>query len=191
MGEPTKIVSGSHDRTLKIWDLKSKACVSTKFAGSTCFDLICVGGSSGVISGHFDKRVRFWDMRTDSPTQEVCLPGKITSLDLSRDQNSLLASVRDDSIQLLDLRMNSVIGQYSAEGFKVSSDFCRACFSPDGQFIACGSADGPIYVWNVFENKLDSILKEHTTAVAAVHWHPKGISLLSVDRMKKTVIWTP
>lgn len=29
------------------------------------------------------------------------------------------------------------------------------------------------------------------TAVAAVHWHPKGVSLLSVDKMKKTVIWTP
>jgi WD40 repeat protein len=26
LGEPSKVVSGSHDRTLKIWDLKSKAC---------------------------------------------------------------------------------------------------------------------------------------------------------------------
>lgn len=74
-------------------------------------DLVCVDGSS-VISGHFDKSVRFWDVRTDTPTQEVCLPGKITSLDLSMDKNFLLASVRDDSIEVLDLRMNSVIGQY-------------------------------------------------------------------------------
>ena len=26
LGEPSKVVSGSHDRTLKIWDLRSKAC---------------------------------------------------------------------------------------------------------------------------------------------------------------------
>ena len=26
LGDPSKVVSGSHDRTLKIWDLKSKAC---------------------------------------------------------------------------------------------------------------------------------------------------------------------
>ena len=26
LGDPGKVVSGSHDRTLKIWDLRSKAC---------------------------------------------------------------------------------------------------------------------------------------------------------------------
>lgn len=26
LGEPSKVVTGSHDRTLKIWDLRSKAC---------------------------------------------------------------------------------------------------------------------------------------------------------------------
>lgn len=85
--------------------------ISTKFAGSSCNDLVCVGGASCFISGHFDKKARFWDMRSDSPTQEVSLPGKITSLDISRD-HYLLASVRDDSIEVLDLRMNSVIGEY-------------------------------------------------------------------------------
>lgn len=87
------------------------AGVSTKFAGSSCNDLVTLNDSTTVLSGHYDKRVRFWDVRKDSPTQEVCLPGKITSLDISTDQNFLLAAVRDDSIEILDLRMNSVIGQ--------------------------------------------------------------------------------
>ncbi|CAH0559291.1 unnamed protein product [Brassicogethes aeneus] len=26
LGEATKVVTGSHDRTLKIWDLRSRAC---------------------------------------------------------------------------------------------------------------------------------------------------------------------
>lgn len=26
LGEPSKVVTGSHDRTLKIWDLRSRAC---------------------------------------------------------------------------------------------------------------------------------------------------------------------
>jgi len=86
--------------------------VSTKFAGSSCNDVICVDGSS-VISGHFDKKIRFWDARTDTPTQDVVLPGRITSLDLSGDKNFLLASVRDDSLAILDLRMNIIIAQFT------------------------------------------------------------------------------
>jgi autophagy-related protein 16-1 len=30
LGEPSKVVTGSHDRTLKIWDLRSRACKLNK-----------------------------------------------------------------------------------------------------------------------------------------------------------------
>lgn len=50
---------------------------------------------------------------------------------------------------------------YSAEGFKVGCDWSRAAFSPDGQYISVGSADGPVYMWNVGTYKLESVLKEH------------------------------
>ena len=55
MGDTSRVVSGSHDRTLKVWDLRSKACVVTKFAMSSCNDLVTA--SQVIISGHFDKKV--------------------------------------------------------------------------------------------------------------------------------------
>ena len=33
-------VTGSHDRTLKIWDLQRGACIKTVFAGSSCCDVV-------------------------------------------------------------------------------------------------------------------------------------------------------
>lgn len=84
VGETQKIVTGSHDRTLKIWDLRSKACVETKFAGSSCNDLVTTD-SSTIISGHFDKKIRYWDTRSsDSSSNDIELQGKVTSLDLSK-----------------------------------------------------------------------------------------------------------
>jgi autophagy-related protein 16-1 len=86
VGESQKIVTGSHDRTLKVWDLRSKACIETKFAGSSCNDLVTTDGSgSTIISGHFDKKIRFWDTRSaDCMSNEIQLQGKVTSLDLSK-----------------------------------------------------------------------------------------------------------
>lgn len=49
---------------------------------------------------------------------------------------------------------------FSADGFKVVCDWARATFSPDGQYIAVGSADGSIFIWNVVTTKIESILKD-------------------------------
>lgn len=51
---------------------------------------------------------------------------------------------------------------YSAEGFKVGCDWSRATFSPDGQYVAVGSADGSVYIWGVHANKVEGILKDHS-----------------------------
>ncbi|KAL0133229.1 hypothetical protein PUN28_000771 [Cardiocondyla obscurior] len=190
LGEPSKVVTGSYDRTLKIWDLRSKACIETKFAGSSCNDLVTSDGAgSTIISGHFDQRIRFWDTRAESSSNDILLEGKVTSLDLSRDANYLLSCVRDDTVKLIDLRMKKIVGSFSADGFKVGFDWTRAAFSPDGQYIAVGSADGSVFIWSIATNMIETILKGHTAAVTAVSWHPHGTYLASVDRAKTVTIW--
>ncbi|XP_037027100.1 autophagy-related protein 16 isoform X3 [Bradysia coprophila] len=198
VGEATKIVTGSHDRTLKIWDLRSRACTETKFAGSSCNDLVTTDGSgSTIISGHFDKKIRFWDTRTDCSANDIVLQGKITSLDLSKDCKYLISCVRDDTIKLLDLRMNQIIRSFSNDNFKVGCDWSRVAFSHDGSRIAAGSADGSIFVWHVC-GRLETTLKDSSSggffvrsvAVTAVNWHPFSSTLASVDRLKACTIWS-
>lgn len=190
MGDPSMVVSGSHDRTLKIWDLRSRACISTKFAGSSCNDLVTVDGVQ-ILSGHFDKRIRFWDQRSESSHNEILLQGKVTSLDLSRDRNYLLACVRDDSLVTIDLRMNQKIcTTYTDDEFHVGCDWTRAAFSNSGEYIAVGSADGTVFIFNVATNTVEKKLKEHSSAVIAVTWHPCDYALVSCDKSKRVIIWT-
>lgn len=106
------------------------------------------------------------------------------------DMNYMLASARDDTVKLLDLRMNQVMSTCSADGFKVAVDYTRASFSPDGQYVICGSSDGSIFVWNVASAKLEKVLKEHSSSVVVCAWHPDGSSLISCDRNKHAIIWT-
>ncbi|XP_060743933.1 autophagy-related protein 16-1 isoform X1 [Tachysurus vachellii] len=184
-----RIVSGSYDRTLKLWDLRSKVCMKTVFAGSSCNDIVCT--EQCVMSGHFDKKVRFWDIRAESTVCELELLGRVTSLDLNHDRTELLTCSRDDLIKIIDLRSNAVRQTFSAQGFKCGSDFNRVTFSPDGSYVAGGSADGVLYVWNVLSGKVEKTLdKGHSSSINAVSWSPSGSYVLSVEKSSKAVLWS-
>ncbi len=190
MGENTKVCTGSQDKTLRIWDLRSRACINTFCPGSTCHDLVCLYPQ--VISGHYDKKLRFYDVRAGTePTQTLLLEGKVTSIDLAKDGHSLLACSRDDSLNVFDLRsLKTPQKVFRTDGFRVAVDYTRAAFSPDSEYIAVGSSEGTVFIWSAANTEQPvKVLRKHTSSVVAVAWQPAGNGLMSCDRGKKVVIW--
>ncbi|XP_045074470.1 protein Atg16l2 isoform X4 [Coregonus clupeaformis] len=184
-----QVVTGSADRTVKIWDLHRAACIQTIEVLSYCSDVVC--SDHVIISGHYDRKIRFWDSRAASCTQEVPLQGKVTSLDISTDHRQLLSCSRDESLQVVDLRMTNSRVCFRAEGFKCGCDSTKAIFSPDGSYLAAGSADGAVYIWNVNSGNLETRLPDmHSSSINAVAWSGSGEYVVSVDKSRRAVLWS-
>ncbi|XP_037830375.1 protein Atg16l2 [Kryptolebias marmoratus] len=187
---PHQVVTGSQDRTVRLWDLHRAACVQQVEAGSYCTDLVC--SESSIISGHFDSKIRVWDPRAVSCVQELPAQGRVTSLDLSSDRRQLLSCCRDDCLQLVDLRRwSNERVCFRAEGFKCGSDSTKAVISPDSCYLAAGSADGAVYIWNVSTGSLETRLPDrHSAPISAVSWSLTGEYVVSVDKSRRAVLWS-
>lgn len=188
LGDIVKVVTGSHDRTLKIWDLQRRSCSKTISTISGCNDLVTMSRDT-IITGHMDKKIRFWDTRYDTINNEIQLQGKVTSLDISVDNWLLVSCDRADNIQLFDLRNYKMIELFKHDSFRVYYDSARVAFDRDTRLIAAGSNTGLIFIWNLNGN-LEKILQTNSqAAITAVAWDPFGSSIAAVDRGKFCSIW--
>ena len=83
--ENNRIISGSHDRTIRVWDSVKQYCIRTMFTLSSCNDLIPMDSEGTVIvSGHLDNNLRVWDARTGNAIHELTgiHAGQITGLEI-------------------------------------------------------------------------------------------------------------
>ncbi|CAF0721242.1 unnamed protein product [Adineta ricciae] len=186
----TKLVTGSADRLIKIWDLQNRQCIQTLFAGSKCHDLVVTDATGTIISGHFDKKIRIWDAQSDKCRVELQYNAAITSLSYNAGKRQLLACLRDDTLKLIDLRQNSLLHTFTHDHFQISTDTHKAVLSPDGSYACTGSQDGSLLVWNTEDGMCEKVfVKKHTSMVTSVAWHPEGRYVASSEKHRQVILW--
>ncbi|GAM24423.1 hypothetical protein SAMD00019534_075980 [Acytostelium subglobosum LB1] len=189
-----KVVTGSHDRTIKVWDLQKGYCNRTIFCFSSCNDLVTMSGGSMVVSGHVDHSVRFWDPNSGDTVHLLSSvhEGQITSISQSVDPHQILTNSRDHTLKIIDIRTYDTVRTFKDQDYRNGLNWTRASWSPDGKYIASGSIDGSVCVWNALSGKTEKILtKVHNTgsSICSVAWSPTGYAFVSGDKDKNIVQW--
>ena len=175
--ESSVIVSGSYDKTVKIFDCRSRSfdAMQTMAEATDSITSLAVRGHE-VLSACVDGYVRRYDVRMGEVVSD-CLGHPITCVRFTRDGNCVLATCMDSTVRLLDKANGELLNSYSGhrnESYKVESAMTRG-----DAYVACGSEDGKIFFWDLVSGKLAHQLHGHSNVVCGLSYHPSKTALLS------------
>ena len=165
-GASTRAFTGSHDRTIRVWDLMhGGACLKKVMCGSSCNHLSLSSGRSLELlaSAHLDGHVRVWDTVNYELVKELddVHVQQVTSVEWNRDAQLLVTTSRDNTVAVVDTRTFRTL--HTLEGTTRDPyinvvNWSRACFSPDSQFVVAGGHLGTLYVWAADTGKVVATL---------------------------------
>jgi WD40 repeat protein len=182
----SQIVSGSWDKTIKIWDASTGAEIRT-LTGHTN-GVISVAYSpdgSQIASGSDDNTMKIWDALTG--TEIRTLRGHkndVRSVAYSPDGSQIASGSLDFTIKLWDSSTGAEIRTLRGHTNGVIS----VAYSPGSQ-IASGSDDNTMKIWDALTGTEIRTLRGHTNTVYSVAYSPDGSQIASGSSDKTIKIW--
>lgn len=146
--EKDVFVTGSVDRTARLWDLRQPGCTQTFWGHGADVNSVCFH-PSGVtfVTCSEDKTVRLWDVRADQEITQYKPPtpnSSFTSVAVSLSGRILLAASDDSSVHMWDVT-GTHVGNLSGHENRIT----QISVAPAGFAVASSSWDNTVRVWGL------------------------------------------
>ncbi|MBI4657388.1 MAG: TIR domain-containing protein [Verrucomicrobia bacterium] len=185
--EGTRLVSGSWDNSVRLWDVESGACLRVLMGHSNAvWSVVFSPDGTRLASGSWDNSVRLWD--TESGACLRVLTGHshgILSVAFSPDGSRLVSGAYDHSIRLWDAESGACLRVLTGHSDRISS----VAFSPDGTRLVSGSWDNSVRIWDVVSGACLRVLTGHSNGVRSAAFSPDGTRLASGSEDNSVLIW--
>jgi len=169
--------------TIRIWKIGGQVTELAVFPTDNLHDFAVLFSGDGqtLFSGGDENVVRVWDLKTGTVTRVLSVPGRVRALALSPDDRMVTAALEamgpewtGISIKVWNSHSSQPMLDLEAHGEAALS----VAFSPDGQRIASGGADGNAHVWNVNTKTLLQTMNP-TSEEKAMKWFSREMPALA------------
>lgn len=195
-----QFISSSQDSYIRIWDCRKRSAVGKVCATGTP---IVSYDPKGLIFGiafnapNLCILVKLFDTRNyqEGPFMEFSLPNPShsapTCFKFSSDGEYFLVVNGDvnASVTMYDAYKGFAVRTFS--GHRNSSGMpLEASFSPDSGFVACGSGDGSVFLWELQTgNALVDQSEVHAMPSACIQWNP--VYAMVASACQNVLFWLP
>ena len=134
--------------------------------------------------------VQIWDIGSDAVIAILAGHSRpVCEVSFSPNGLYLLSISQDGSMKIWSACSWLETGLFGVEEGKRHPVFRKACFSPDGNYVATGeSPHGRVRLWRVDDGSCAAMFTEHTTSIRHIAFTPDGKFLASGDRDGVVVI---
>ncbi|ETO28776.1 hypothetical protein RFI_08352, partial [Reticulomyxa filosa] len=176
-----KLISGSLDRSIRIWDTEKGTCLINMQVGSSVNCLTTSSDEGLLASGHLDGCVRFFGFKEKKEVFRL-------------DELNLLKSIMSNFRHPMASMFSPKLLEITHKEYKFTGTSGGASYSADGQYIVGGSQTKDknnkyqLFLWRSKTGELLHCLNEHSDEITYVTWHGRG-GVASCDKSGKIFTW--
>ncbi|RDW85430.1 hypothetical protein BP5796_03755 [Coleophoma crateriformis] len=182
-----QVVSGSWDKTVRLWDATTGALLQMLEGHTDVVESVAFSpDGKQVVSGSWDRTVRLWDAPTGVLLQT--LKGHsyvVKSVAFSPDGKQILSGSSDQTVRLWDAATGALLQTLEGHTDMVES----VAFSPDGKQVVSGSWDKTVRLWDTSTGVLLQTLEGYTNVVESVAFSPDGKQVVSGSMGGTVRLW--
>jgi WD40 repeat protein len=183
------VASGTVERVVKLWDIRSGECVGT-LEGHTYPVLSLAFSPDGtqLVSGSGDTTLVIWDLDNQSKVRQLKGHGfYVVTVDWDPNGDRIVSGSVDANIVEWDSNTGEVLAKHDEHRAAVR----EVRFNPDGSKLVSGSSDLTMILWDSTSRPmtLDKVLQKHESEVRALGFSHDGKYLASGSADKDLYLW--